>query len=99
MDGDKAYPVAIWELKDEKSISTDMPLRVRKYVKNMIGQDHQFIKKRIRNMFGFKSWRTATKMIVGIETIYMVKKGQLKLREQSVENQNRCIHQLFRLTA
>ncbi|MED3171868.1 IS6 family transposase, partial [Bacillus thuringiensis] len=26
-------------------------------------------------------------------------KGQLKLRAQSAQNQNRCIHQLFGLTA
>ncbi|MEC5308376.1 IS6 family transposase [Bacillus thuringiensis] len=99
VDGDKAYPVAIWELKNEKSIPHGMPLRVKKYLNNIIEQDHRFIKKRIRNMLGLKSLRTATKMIAGIEVMHMVKKGQLKLREQSVKNQNRCIHQLFGLTA
>ncbi len=43
-------------------------------------------------MLGFKSWRTATKMIVGIEAMHIVKKSQLKLRVQSDKNQNRCIH-------
>lgn len=47
MDGDKAYPVAIRELKNEKSIPHGMPLRVKKYLNNMIEQDHRFIKKRI----------------------------------------------------
>ncbi len=50
-------------------------------------------------MLGFKSWRTVTKMIAGIEAMHIVKKGQLKLRAQSEKNQNRCIHQLFGLTA
>ncbi|OQR53329.1 IS6 family transposase, partial [Bacillus sp. CDB3] len=53
-DGDKAYPVAIRELKEEKCISNCTPLRVKKYLNNIIEQDHRFIKKRIRNMLGLK---------------------------------------------
>ncbi|OUB56718.1 IS6 family transposase, partial [Bacillus thuringiensis] len=83
VDGNKAYPVAIRELKNEKSIPYGMPLRVKKYLNNMIEQDHRFIKKRIRNMLGLKSMQTAVKMIAGIEAMHMVKKGQLKLRAQS----------------
>ncbi|WP_140158386.1 DDE-type integrase/transposase/recombinase, partial [Bacillus thuringiensis] len=75
---------AIRELKNEKSIPHGMPLRVKKYLNNMIEQDHRFIKKRIRNMLGFKSLRTATKMIAGIEAMYMVKKGQTFPGEKSV---------------
>ncbi|OUB38198.1 hypothetical protein BK740_27440 [Bacillus thuringiensis serovar argentinensis] len=56
------------------------------------------LKKRIRNMLGLKSWQTAKKMIAGIEVMHMIKKGQLRLKEQSIKNQNRCIHQLFGLT-
>ncbi|MDR4181039.1 IS6 family transposase, partial [Bacillus thuringiensis] len=99
VDGNKAYPVAIRELKNEKSIPYGMPLRVKKYLNNMIEQDHRFIKKRIRNMLGLKSMQTAVKMIAGIEAMHMVKKGQLKLRAQSAQKQNRCIHKLFGLTA
>ncbi len=50
-------------------------------------------------MLGVKSWQTAKKMIAGIEAMHMVKKGQINLMEQSVQNQNRCIHQLFGVTA
>ncbi|PEE35173.1 IS6 family transposase [Bacillus cereus] len=74
-DGDKAYPVAIKELKDEQCIPHGMPLRVKKYVNNIIEQDHRFIKKQIRNMLGLKSLHTATKMIAGIEAMHMIKKG------------------------
>ena len=98
-DGDKAYPVAIRELKEEKYISYCTPLRVKKYLNNIIEQDHRFIKKRIRNMLGLKLLQTARKMIAGIEAMHMIKKRQLKLREQSVQNQNICIHQVFELTA
>jgi IS6 family transposase len=44
VDGNKAYPVAIRELKMKKSIPYGMPLRVKKYLNNMIEQDHRFIK-------------------------------------------------------
>ncbi|WP_423734593.1 IS6 family transposase [Bacillus cereus] len=53
-DGDKTYPVAIRELKKEKCIPHSTPLRVKKYLNNIIEQDHRSIKKRIRNMLGLK---------------------------------------------
>ena len=43
-DGDKAYPVAIRELKKEKCIPHSTPLRVKKYLNNIIEQDRRFIK-------------------------------------------------------
>ncbi|PEZ34285.1 IS6 family transposase [Bacillus thuringiensis] len=98
-DGDKAYPVAIRELKEEQCIPHSMPLRVKKYLNNIIEQDHRFIKKRIRNMLGLKSLQTATKIIAGIETMYMVKKGQTLQGEKSVQRQIYLINKLFDLTA
>lgn len=64
-DGDKAYPVAIRKLKENKCLLHDTPLRVKKYVNNIIEQDHRFIKKRIQNMLGLKSYKTARKIIDG----------------------------------
>ena len=94
-NGDKAYPVAIRELKEEQCI----PLRVKKYLNNIIEQDHRFIKKRIRNILELKSLQTATKMIAGIEAMYMVKKGQTLQGEKSVQRQIYLINKLFDLTA
>ncbi len=37
-------------------------------------QDHWFIQKRIRNMFGLTSVLTATTMIARIEAMHMIKK-------------------------
>ncbi|WP_142393661.1 DDE-type integrase/transposase/recombinase, partial [Bacillus thuringiensis] len=87
------------ELKNEKSIPHGMPLRVKKYLNNMIEQDHRFIKKRIRNMLGFKSLRTATKMIAGIKAMHMVKKGHNLQGEKSVQKQIYLINKIFGLTA
>ncbi|AFU17334.1 insertion sequence IS240 protein (plasmid) [Bacillus thuringiensis MC28] len=39
------------ELKNAKRIHS-MPLRVKKYLNNIIEQDHRFIKKRSQNMLG-----------------------------------------------
>ncbi|MGH1232811.1 IS6 family transposase [Bacillus toyonensis] len=98
-DGDKAYPVAIRELKKEKCIPHSTPLRVKKYLNNIIEQDHRFIKKRIRNMLGLKSLQTATKMIAGLEAMHMIKKGQTLQGEKSVQRQIYLINELFDLTA
>ncbi|MGX5576077.1 IS6 family transposase [Bacillus toyonensis] len=98
-DGDKAYPVAIRELKDEQCIPHGMPLRVKKYLNNIIEQDHRFIKKRIRNMLGLKSLQTAIKMIAEIEAMYMIKKGQTSQGAKSVQKQIQLINHLFGLPA
>ncbi|HDR4949087.1 TPA: IS6 family transposase [Bacillus cereus] len=98
-DGDKAYPVAIRELKEEKYIPNGIPLRVKKYLNNIIEQDHRFIKKRIRNMLGLNSLQTARKMIAGLEAMHMIKKGQTLQGEKSVQKQIYLIHEIFGLTA
>jgi transposase-like protein len=52
-------------------------LRQSKYLNNIVEQDHRAIKRRTKPMMGFKSFRSATKIIAGIETMHMIKKGQL----------------------
>jgi len=53
-------------------------LRQSKYLNNLVEQDHRSVKRRIRPMLGFKSFRCAARLIAGIETMHMVKKGQLR---------------------
>ncbi len=72
--------------------------RIRKK-KSVGGQDHRFIKKRVRSMLGLKSFRTATYILSGIESMHMIKKEQVNLRDQSVQNQKEFIQQLFGLAA
>ncbi len=50
-------------------------------------------------MLGLKSLRTATKMIAGIEAMYMVRKGQTLQGEKSVQKQISLINELFSLPA
>ena len=53
-------------------------LRQSKYLNNLIEQDHRAIKRRTRPMMGFKSFWSARRLIAGIETMHMIKKGQLR---------------------
>ncbi|EDQ03427.1 hypothetical protein DSM14862_04069 (plasmid) [Sulfitobacter indolifex] len=48
-----------------------------KHRRNIVEQDHRSVKRRIRPMLGFKSFRSATATLDGIETAHMIRKGQL----------------------
>jgi transposase-like protein len=97
VDKNPAYPIAIEQLKKEKSIPDGMQLRQQKYLNNIVEQDHRFIKKRVRSMLGLKSLRTATLILSGIEAMHMMKKGQLHQRVKSARNEAEFIHRLFGL--
>ncbi|MDE9554326.1 DDE-type integrase/transposase/recombinase, partial [Xenorhabdus bovienii] len=47
-----------------------------KYLNNRIEQDHRHVKRRIRPMLGFKSFRRAQTILAGIELVSMLRKGQ-----------------------
>ena len=49
-----------------------------KYLNNIVEQDHRFVKWRIHNMLGFKSFESAHITLSGIETVRMIKKDQLR---------------------
>jgi len=53
-------------------------LRQSKYLNNLVEQDHRCVKRRIRPMMGFKSIHCAIWLIAGIETMHMIKKGQMR---------------------
>jgi len=99
VDKNPAYPIAIQALKEEKHMPEGIKLRQVRYLNNIVEQDHRFIKKRVRSMLGFKSFGTATSILAGVEVMHMIKKEQIDLRDQSVQNQKEFIHQLFGLTA
>ncbi len=49
----------------------------RKYLNNIVEQDHRFIKRRTRPMLGFKVFASAAATLDGIEVAHMIRKGQL----------------------
>ena len=53
-------------------------IRQIKYLNNIVEQDHRAIKRLIRLMLGFKSFRSAAVTLAGIELMHMIRKGQLQ---------------------
>lgn len=62
------------------NVERETPIRIRqkKYLNNVIEQDHRAIKRRTRPMLGFKSFRCARIILGGIEFMHMIVKGQMK---------------------
>ena len=98
VDKNPAYPIAVEELRKEKNMPSGMQLRQKKYLNNIVEQDHRFIKKRVRSMLGLKSFRTATYILSGIEAMHMIKKKQVHQGVKSAQNEVEFIHRLFRIT-
>ena len=55
----------------------DVELRQSKYLNNMVEPDRRAVKRITDPTLGFKSFWSAQKLIAGIETVHIVKKGQL----------------------
>jgi len=56
---------------------TRIQWRQCKYLNNIVEGDHRFVKWRIQNMLGFKSFESAQITLSGIEIVRMIKKDQL----------------------
>ena len=58
----------------------EVPIKIRqsKYLNNVVEQDHRAIKRRTRPMLGFKTFRCARILLVGIELTHMIAKGQMQ---------------------
>ncbi|MED3202460.1 IS6 family transposase, partial [Bacillus toyonensis] len=75
VDKKPAYLAAIQALKEEKHMPEGIKIRRVRYLNNIVEQDHHFIKKRVRSMLRFKSFKTATSILSGVEAMHMIKKG------------------------
>jgi putative transposase len=58
-----------------------------KYLNNIIDQDHRFIKKLTRQMKGFKSFKSASATLEGLEVAHMNRKQQFETSGQSAFKQ------------
>lgn len=56
-------------------MSGAIKIRQVRYLNYIVEQDHRFIKKRVRPMLGFKSFKIATSILSGVEAMHMIKKG------------------------
>ncbi|MFW5394143.1 IS6 family transposase [Yersinia sp. 2544 StPb PI] len=76
LDKSGANTAALTTLNADKPEEETITVRQNKYLNNLIEQDHRNIKRRIRLMLGFNSFRRAQTILAGIELIHMIRKGQ-----------------------
>ena len=76
IDKSGANTAAVLGLIDDSGL--DIELRESKYLNSLVEQDHRAVKRWIRPTMGFKDFDSARKLIAGIETMHMIKKGQLR---------------------
>ena len=77
IDGSAANEAAIKSYNVEHG--TAITIRKRKYLNNVVEQDHRAVKRVTRPMLGFKAFDTAQDTLVGIELMHMIKKRQMVL--------------------
>ena len=100
VDKNAAYPEAFSTSQDECIVPQDCKLRRVKYLNNVIEQDHRFIKKKVRASLCFKRFHTAERTLEGIESINMIRKGQVKrLAGSDARGQATFVASLFGIAA
>jgi IS6 family transposase len=100
VDKNAAYPEAFTSSQVEKILSMDCQLRRVKYLNNVIEQDHRFIKKKVRASQCFKSFHTAERTLEGIESVNMMRKGQVeRLARNDARGQAKFVASLFQIAA
>jgi IS6 family transposase len=100
VDQNAAYPEAFTSSQDEKILPSDCLLRRVKYLNNIIEQDHRFVKKKVRASQCFKRFQTAERTLEGIESMNMMRKGQVKrLSGNDVQGRAKFVASLFKIAA
>lgn len=100
VDKNAAYPKAIAQLKAEKVLPKTVKLRQKKYVNNIVEQDHRGIKRLVKPAMGFGSFNTARRTIKGYEIMNMMRKGQIEKVEKGVVRERvKFVHQIFGVVA
>jgi IS6 family transposase len=100
VDKNAAYPEAFSTSQAEQVVPKDCKLRRVKYLNNVIEQDHRFIKKKVRASQCFKRFHTAERTLEGIESINMIRKGQVKrLSGNDAQGQAKFVTSLFQIAA
>ena len=67
--------------------------RKTKYLNNIVEQDHRFIKKIIKPMMGFHSYKSACATLSGIKVMHMIHKEQVG--NPDVISEIKLINRLF----
>ena len=76
LDGNKATHRGLRLLAKEDCRWRGVEIRARRYLNNVVEQDHRAIKQRCASMLGLKSFRPAAITLTGIELAHRIRKGQ-----------------------
>jgi transposase-like protein len=76
LDGNAASHRALRLLRQENSRWQHVLIRSRRYLNNIVEQDHRAIKRRCASMLALKSFRTAAVTLAGIELAHRIRKRQ-----------------------
>ena len=100
VDGNPSYPKVIAELKRTGELGRRCRCRPVRYLNNIVEQDHRAIKRRVRASQGFRAFDSAARTIQGIETVNMIRKGQVRwVTKDDIAGQVAFVAGLFGLTA
>jgi transposase-like protein len=76
LDGYAASHEAVAALPEEQVLPADLVVRTKRYLNNVMEQDHRRVKQRVRPMLGFKCFAHAVVTMSRIELVHQRKKGQ-----------------------
>ena len=82
IDKREANPAGLFTLNADNADEEMITVRQSKYLNNRVEQAHRNIKRLIRLMLGFKSFRQAQALLAGIELLHKIRKGQYHHPEQ-----------------
>ena len=81
IDQSGANSAALIALNTDTGADPQIEIRQRKYLNNVIEQDHRAIKRITWPMLGFQTFRSARTTLQGIELMHRIKKGQMILAD------------------
>jgi transposase-like protein len=79
LDGNQASHLALRMLGDLDPRWRDVHVRDRRYLNNIVEQDHRAIKRRCASMLGFKTFKSASVTLAGIELAHRIRKKQFSI--------------------
>jgi putative transposase len=86
IDKSGSNKAALWTVNKRSPNFKKIKIRQRKYLNNIVEQDHRFIKRRISCGHGFKDFESAKRTILGIEVVRMIQKKQMDSKDQGTFN-------------
>jgi transposase-like protein len=79
LDGNMASHLALRMLGDQDPRWRGVLVRDRRYLNNIVEQDHRAIKRRCASMLGFKTFKSAPVTLAGVELAHRIRKKQFSI--------------------